>query len=225
MIVRTTIAVSTLDSTLACRRRRSGSSRSSRAGTARRAARRTAPSTKIPQRPTTTLGTAASISISVPIGAADRRRRELAQEEADRDRERRGEQHRAERRDERADDELARAELRPSPGSRSLCQTKPMPNCLDRRPGAVDDLPDDRGDDRRSASSAASAGQAVEHAVADPVAERAGSGAGAARRVDGGFHGRQLSSARQARGPCHHSVTRRSHPVHPASRRRVRLVV
>ena len=65
----------------------------------------------MPQSPRTTLGTAASISTSEPTGAADRRRRELAQEEADRDRERRGEQHRAERRDERADDEVERAEL------------------------------------------------------------------------------------------------------------------
>ena len=68
------------------------------------------PRTKIPQRPMTTLGTAASISISEPIGPRIDRRRELAQEETDRDRERRRDQDRAERGDERADDELARAE-------------------------------------------------------------------------------------------------------------------
>ena len=68
------------------------------------------PSTKMPQSPITTLGTAASIWISEPIGPADRRRRELAEEEADRDRKRRREQQRAERGHERADDELAGAE-------------------------------------------------------------------------------------------------------------------
>ena len=83
----------------------------------------------MPQRPTTTLGTAASISISVPIGAAHRRRRELAQEQPDRDRERRGEQDRAERRDERTDDEIACAELVDVTGFHVLCQRNPSPNC------------------------------------------------------------------------------------------------
>ena len=73
-------------------------------------ARMKGPSTKMPQRPMTTLGTAASIWISEPITPRIERRGELAEEEADRDRQRRGEQERAERGHERADDELARAE-------------------------------------------------------------------------------------------------------------------
>ena len=45
----------------------------------------------------------------MPIGPRIDGGRELAEEEADRDRERRRDQHGAERRDERPDDELARA--------------------------------------------------------------------------------------------------------------------
>ena len=69
------------------------------------------PSTKIPQRPSTTLGIAASISTSAPIDAADAARRELGQEERDRDRERRREEEGDERRDRRAVDEVERAEI------------------------------------------------------------------------------------------------------------------
>ena len=68
------------------------------------------PSTKIPQRPTTTLGTAASIAISDPIGpriaggASSLRKRPIAIESGA------AISIRAERGDERADDERAGAE-------------------------------------------------------------------------------------------------------------------
>ena len=83
----------------------------------RRAARRTARARRCPRARSTTLGTAASISTSVPTGprtdggASSLRKRPIAIET------RRREQHRAERRDERADDQVARAELARRPGS------------------------------------------------------------------------------------------------------------
>src|SRR6476646_6009423 len=61
------------------------------------------PKTRMPQSPRTTLGTAASSSTSVAIGAAARR--DLREEERDRDRERRREEQRDDRRDDRPVDE------------------------------------------------------------------------------------------------------------------------
>ena len=87
-----------------------------------------------------------------PDRPAHRRRRELAQEQADRDRERRGEQDRAERRDDGADDQVARAELVHDRVPLVVPEEREVED-LDRRPRAVGDAPDDRGDDqqRRSA--------------------------------------------------------------------------
>ena len=63
----------------------------------------------MPQRPSTTLGIAASSSTSVAMGAASRCGRDLGQEERDRDRERRREQQRDQRGDDRPVDERERA--------------------------------------------------------------------------------------------------------------------
>ena len=91
----------------------------------------------MPQRPITTLGTAASMSISEPIGpriaagASSLRKRPIAIESGAAIRIAPNEVTT------RADDELARAVTRSvHAGSTSLCQMNEMPNLLHRRPGA-----------------------------------------------------------------------------------------
>ena len=122
-------------------------------------------------------------AISEPIGAADRRRRELAQEEADRDRERRREEQRAERRDERADDELPRAEdVRDRvPGARARRTRSRSAGSPARRRRS----PSRRSRRSRAApASAASAVSAVERASPIAVEHVAGPAqAGSARRL------------------------------------------
>ena len=110
---------------------------------------RNGPSTRMPQRPRTTLGIAASISTSEPTMPRTPPRRELAQPEGDRDRERGGDDERDQRADRGAVDERQRAEdlLDGIPG---LVGDEAEPVLLDRRPGEIEDLPEDRAeqDDR-----------------------------------------------------------------------------
>ena len=159
-------------------------------------------------------GTAASMSISVPTGAADRRRRELAQEEADRDRERRG-------------SSIAPNDVTTVPMIRSrapnwfsvrvplVVPDEAEPEELDRRPGAVGDAPDDREDDE-DAEDRGERGQAVEQPVADAVADVPR--ARRARRRDRTRLPRApaFQRRRPRRRSGHHFDTRRSHAVYPA---------
>ncbi len=160
MIVSTTIAVKTVDSTCCGRRRRSGSSRSSCSGTARRAARRTAPSTKMPQSPITTLGTAASISISVPTGpridggASSLRKSPIAIESGA------ASSTRPERGDDRPDDERRAPRTGSVTGFQALSQTKLRPKSLIAGHAPSKTFQMIAAIDRARASSAASGGDA-----------------------------------------------------------------
>ena len=210
MIARTRIAGE--DPGAATARRRSGSSRSTLCSNGSTCVAHDGQSTKIPQRPMTTLGTAASIVDQRPDRAADRRRRELAQEEADRDRERRGDQDRAERGDERPDDELA--------GAVDVGDGVPgaVPDEARSRSAAIaghapgEDLPDDRRDDEQR-EDRGGRGEAVER----PVAERS-----SRRRVRrrppaaGGASLRRLPPARTFQAPvrARGRVTTSSREVH-----------
>ena len=143
------------------------------------------------------------------------RRRELAQEEADRDRERRGEQHRAERRDDRADDQVARAELvQRRRSSRCATGTTRWKTLIAGQAPSATRQTIARTTRRRSA--AASRGQAVQQR-----GRRSGRPASRVRgeRAVGVAGGSPRAPAFQltiaCRATCHHSVTRRSHPVYP----------
>ena len=169
------------------------------------------PSTKIPQSPITTLGTAASISISVPIGprtdggASSERKRPIAIESG-------AARISAPKEVTSVPMTNSRAPKTSVTGFHALVQTKLIPKCwtAGHAPSKIfQTIPAIVA----SASSAAAAVIDVERAVADPV----GDVPGPAQDGDGSgrcFHGGQLSSRpRGARG----AVTTSSHDVHISS--------
>ena len=174
----------------------------------------------MPQSPSTTLGIAASISTSEPIDAAHAARRELAQEEPDRDRERRGDQHGHERGDSasRRGSRARRSWL--VTGFQVWCQTNESPNVLDRGPGAVDDLVDDQADegDRRRAPASAGEPRAARcrrcgRSGARRERERVWA---AARHAGASMRAELYSRVEASRAAFTSSTPNRSHPLDPA---------
>ena len=223
MIVSTTIAVKTVDSTLSCPCAKIGiqprvSPRNGCTCCASNGA-----STKIPHRPTTTDGTAASMSISVPIGpridggASSLRKRPIAIESG-------------------AEIRIAPNDVMTVPMIRSrapnlffttfqsLCQRNETLNAFiaGHAPSATRQM---IARITTSADQRRQPGQAVEHEVADPVASPCASGR-AGWRLDGrGGHGPEHSSwqtAKNRASPLRHKLFTGCVPSRPSGA--VRLV-
>ena len=103
------------------------------------------PRTRMPQRPRTTLGIAASISTSDADDAPDAVGRDFAEVEPDRDRDRAGDQHGESRDVHRGPTRKSSAPNWFVTAFQLWCQRNEMPNA-DREPGARDDPVDDQAD-------------------------------------------------------------------------------